>query len=184
MAMVVGARRAVPLFVLTRLIFLSMFLIRKRRFRMSQKPLVLKGSQMLLALDYLEFVDRLRNRDGRVHDFHSIDPKPNPRRFGRAKVRDTLARFGFMWKIHFDRLPLTQFLQMLLRGVVQEQGVEMQVEVDAINHIVTEMTFATYFEDLPIEMRQCNLEETVFMMGLRSFLAAIACGELTESDLR
>ncbi len=153
---------------------------------MGQKPLVLKASQLLLALDYFEFVDLARSRHrGWDETFYPVPETRNPRRFNHETAKDMLKRFGFEWTNRSDVLPISRLMQEMLRSALN-QKVNFLVEAD---RVIDEMVACSWIDEFVVPSKGAidhagdRSSPTSYISALTRFITAIATGELTENDL-
>lgn len=141
-------------------------------------------SRLLLALDYLEFLDQSWKRDERRNwDFIQPEARFNPHGFTAAKAKEVMRRFCLCWVPFYD----SGFSVVLVHRMIRAVSSQNDKILVPIRDLVEDIASTTHdFASAPHIFRREEFGDPNkydFAANLGRFFAGIACGEIGSKDL-
>ncbi|MBI5654234.1 hypothetical protein HZC53_01070 [Candidatus Uhrbacteria bacterium] len=150
----------------------------------SKPEITIPISCLLLALDYLEFLNQSWKRDERRSwDFIQPEARFNPHGFSAAKAKDVMRRFGLCWVPFHDNGFSVALVHRIVRAINAQDG---KVLVP-IRDLVEDIASTTHdFANAPHIFRREEFGDPNkydFAANLGRFFVAFACEEIGLKDL-
>lgn len=152
---------------------------------MNEKTLCLPVDRLVLALDYLEFLDHSWSQVRRNEwGFAELGPELNPHGFDAARAIGILQRFNLRWVPPISQAFFAPHLHEALRFAVAQKATFV-VRVDSLIEDLCDSTCMCILMRPVMSGEECDgLSTYSYGSALRSYFAAFACGEIGLKDLR
>jgi hypothetical protein len=151
---------------------------------LNDKPLSIPLDRLVLALDYVEFLDRSWTQIRR-HEwgFAQVAGEQNPHGFAADRARAILLRFNLRWVPPMSQAFFAPKLHEVLRSAAA-QKVNFQVPCDKLIEDLADATCMCTTPPAVLAKEECNPGNYSYRRALRDFFTAFACGEIVMQDLR